>query len=225
MRKLPPSSFLLPERPSLRFEKRLLKLGHHFIAGLDEAGRGAWAGPVVAAAVILPLDLPAARLHSLLDGVNDSKQLTPRQRELALERIQRAALAIGVGGAGPSEVDADGLIPATRAAMIRALAALSIQPTALLLDHIRLPELPLPQTSLVRGDARVLSIAAASIVAKVHRDRAMVALDAMHSGYGFAQHKGYGTAAHRAALERLGVCAAHRRSYEPVAQIALLASS
>ncbi|MBI4769969.1 MAG: ribonuclease HII [Chloroflexi bacterium] len=212
---LPSSSFLLPERPDLTFEQRFLAAGHTLIAGLDEAGRGAWAGPVVAAAVILPLDRPD--LPALLEGVNDSKQLSPLQREAAFERIRRVALAVGVGGAGPGEVDRDGLIQATRAAMLRALAALQSAPQALLLDHLTLPTVVLPQTALVKGDARSLSIAAASIVAKVSRDRAMAALERFHPGYGFAAHKGYGTPAHRAALARLGVSEVHRRSYRPVA--------
>jgi ribonuclease HII len=203
--------------PTLAFEHELLSHGHTLIAGLDEAGRGAWAGPVVAAAVILPLGRPD--LPALLEGVNDSKQLSAAQREAAFERIRRAALAVGVGGAGPGEVDRDGLIQATRAAMIRALAALRPAPQALLLDHLTLPTVALPQTALVKGDARSLSIAAASIIAKVSRDRALRALDGRYPGYGFAAHKGYGTPAHLAALARLGACDAHRHSYRPVAAL------
>lgn len=210
-------SILLPPTPDLAFERQLLDMGLRLIAGIDEAGRGAWAGPVVAAAVILPLDCPD--LARILDGVDDSKRLSASQREAALECIRAVALAVGVGGAGPAEVDRDGLIPATRAAMIRAIATLQLQPEALLLDHISLLEVELPQASLVKGDARSLSIAAASIVAKVHRDRAMAALDAQVPGYNFARHKGYGTEAHRAALGRLGVSEAHRRSYRPIANM------
>lgn len=205
---------LLPRVPDLAFEHGLQDRGLRLIAGLDEAGRGAWAGPVVAAAVILPLDRPS--LIRALDGVTDSKQLSPSRREALFERIQALALAIGVGDAGPSEVDQDGLIPATRAAMARALAALTIQPHALLLDYVTLPAVALPQTSLVKGDLRSLSIAAASIVAKVHRDRAMAALDGQYPGYCFSGHKGYGTPAHRVALGRLGPSEVHRKSYAPI---------
>jgi ribonuclease HII len=204
--------------PGLIFERRLLRQGHRLIAGLDEVGRGAWAGPVVAAAVILPLDDPALRAR--LKGVDDSKALTPRQRERLAEAIGEAALSVGVGGAGSTEVDRHGLIAATRAAMQRALAMLDPQPDALLIDAVDLsPLVPLPQLSPVYGDSRSLSIAAASIVAKVARDRWMAGLDERYPGYGFAQHKGYGTPEHCAALERLGVCEAHRRSYAPILKL------
>ncbi len=205
--------------PSLRLEKQFLKVGHTLIAGIDEAGRGAWAGPVVAAAVILPLDQRG--LTRALAGVNDSKQLTAPQRERLFAVICKTALAVGVGGAGPGEVDRAGLVPATRAAMQRAVAMLHPQPQALLIDAVNLQALiPLPQQFLNYGDSISLSIAAASIIAKVSRDRAMVALDARYPGYGFAAHKGYGTAAHAAALQRQGVSDVHRRSYAPVARVA-----
>lgn len=205
--------------PSLRLEKQFLKSGHTLIAGIDEAGRGAWAGPVVAAAVILPLDQRG--LTRALAGVNDSKQLTALQRERLFAVICKTALAVGVGGAGPGEVDRAGLVPATRAAMQRAVAMLHPQPQALLIDAVNLQALiPLPQQFLNYGDSISLSIAAASVIAKVSRDRAMVALDARYPGYGFAAHKGYGTAAHAAALQRQGVSDVHRRSYAPVARVA-----
>jgi ribonuclease HII len=189
------------------------------VAGLDEVGRGAWAGPVVAAAVILPPAQP--RLSSALRGVTDSKQLTARQRERLAEVIGAVALAVGVGGAGAGEVDRDGLIGATRAAMARAIAMLPLPPEALLIDALDLrPVVPLPQAAVIHGDALSLSIAAASIIAKVSRDRWMAGLDQRYPGYGFARHKGYGTAAHSAALARLGVSEAHRRSYAPVARLA-----
>ncbi len=201
--------------PNLSLERRLRAQGYHLIAGIDEAGRGAWAGPVVAAAVILPLD--RRDLRAALRGVNDSKQLTPRQRERFFDVIHGVALAVGVGGAGPGEIDQDGIVTATRAAMERAVAMLNPQPNALLIDAVRLQSLiPLPQRSLNYGDSLCLSIAAASIVAKVSRDRALAALDERYPGYGFARHKGYGTAAHHAALQRLGATEAHRRSYTPV---------
>ncbi|MBF8285427.1 MAG: Ribonuclease HII [Anaerolineales bacterium] len=201
--------------PNLSLERRLRAQGYHLIAGIDEAGRGAWAGPVVAAAVILPLD--RRDLRAALRGVNDSKQLTARQRERFYDVIHEVALAVGVGGAGPGEIDRHGIVAATRAAMERAVAMLTPRPDALLIDAINLQSLiSLPQRSLNYGDSLSLSIAAASIVAKVSRDRAMAALDARYPGYGFARHKGYGTAAHHAALKRLGVTEIHRKSYAPV---------
>lgn len=204
--------------PSLRFERQLRREGYALVAGIDEVGRGAWAGPVVAAAVILPLGRP--RLAAALRGVNDSKQLTARQRERLFDVIRSVALAVGVGGAGAGEVDRDGVAPATRAAMQRAVAMLAPQPEALLVDAVDLrAEAPLPQRAIIRGDALCLSIAAASIIAKVSRDRWMAALEARYPGYGFARHKGYGTAAHAAALARLGVCDLHRRSYAPIAAL------
>ncbi len=204
--------------PSLRFERHWRKQGFALIAGIDEAGRGAWAGPVVAAAVILPLD--RSDLTKALKGVNDSKQLTARQRERWYPVIRSAALAVGVGGAGPEEIDRAGIVPATRAAMERALAMLDVPPDALLIDAVDLRAIvDLPQHSLVRGDSISLSIAAASIVAKVCRDRAMLKLDALYPGYEFWKHKGYGTALHLGTLERLGVCGAHRRSYRPIQKL------
>jgi ribonuclease HII len=204
--------------PSLVLERRFLRQGYRLIAGVDEVGRGAWAGPVVAAAVILPLDIPG--LRAALRGVNDSKQLTRLQRERMAAAIGEVALVIGVGGAGSAEVDRHGLLAATRAAMQRAIAMLSPQPEALLIDAVDLsPVVGLPQESPNFGDSRSLSIAAASIVAKVARDRWMAGLDERFPGYGFADHKGYGTAAHCAALERLGVCEAHRLSYAPILKL------
>jgi ribonuclease HII len=206
--------------PSLRLERRLWRQGYRLIAGLDEVGRGAWAGPVVAAAVVLPPDSPG--LRRALAGVNDSKQLSPRQREQLLGAIRATALGIGLGGASAAEVDRAGLLPATRAAMQRAVAMLpaEAQPEALLIDAVDLSaEVPLPQQAIVYGDSRSVSIAAASIVAKVSRDRWMVGLDLAFPGYGFARHKGYGTAEHQAALARLGVCPYHRRSYAPIVRL------
>ena len=204
--------------PSLKLERTFLCRGHRLIAGIDETGRGAWAGPVVAAAVVLPLDRP--RLSAALKGVNDSKQLTARQRERLYDVIYKVAVSVGVGGAGPGEVDRDGIIAATRAAMQRAVAMLDPQPDALLIDAVNLQSLiSLPQRFLKFGDSISLSIAAASIIAKVSRDRAMAALDSRYPGYSFAKHKGYGTAFHRAALENIGVSDVHRRSYRPVARV------
>ncbi len=203
--------------PSLEAERRLWALGYFYVAGLDEAGRGPWAGPVVAAAVVLPSG--REDLEEALAGVDDSKRLSASARERLYERIQSIALGVGVGMASHEEIDAMGIVPATRLAMRRALAALPHMPDYLLLDHLRLPEVNIPQESFTRGDSRVLSIAAASIIAKVTRDRIMEELDARYPGYGFAQHKGYGTAAHRQALARLGPSPIHRRTWAPVQEV------
>lgn len=180
------------------------------MAGIDEAGRGALAGPVAAAAVILPVDDNI--LHSLA-GVRDSKQMTPTQRETWCVQIKRQAAAWGVGFASSEEIDLLGILPATRLAAVRALEGFSLAPNHLILDYLFLPEIPLPQTSLVKGDQRSLSIAAASVLAKTARDACMVALDQQVPGYGFARHKGYGTVVHCAALESLGPSAIHRRTF------------
>lgn len=200
--------------PGLTQERALLGQGYRFIAGVDEAGRGAWAGPVYAAAVILPLDRPD--LKRALNGVTDSKQLSPRRRETLSCVVYDIALGVGIGSASAAEIDALGIVPATRLAMKRAAGQLSPVPQALLLDYIKLPEIDLPQRSLPKADQHCLSVAAASIIAKVTRDRWMVELNEQHPGYGFARHKGYGTAAHRAALTRLGPSPIHRMSWAPL---------
>ncbi len=210
--------------PGLSLERRLWRQGFRWVAGLDEVGRGAWAGPVVAAAVILPPDRRS--LRTTLRGVTDSKLLTARQRERLFHAIYAAAVTVGVGGAGAGEVGLDGLLPATRAAMRRAIGMLNPQPAALLVDAVDLRAwVPLPQQWPIRGELISLSIAAASIVAKVYRDRWMEGLDLRCPGYGFAQNKGYGTAQHMAGLARLGVCESHRLSYEPVMRLGLLGSA
>jgi len=200
--------------PDLRLEYRLAAQGFCRVAGLDEAGRGAWAGPVVAGAVTLPAD--RFDLARALDGVHDSKQLSPTRREALLPRILDAAQATGVGYATHDEIDRLGIVPATRLAMRRALDALGAPPDALLVDAFDVTEFGLPFTSLVRGDQQSLSIAAASILAKVVRDQFMSALDEQYPQYGFREHKGYGTAHHRAALRQFGPCAAHRLSFAPL---------
>ncbi len=197
----------------LEQERALWTAGYRWLAGLDEAGRGAWAGPVVAAAVILP---ERDDLDSLLYGVRDSKILSPHQREALVPLIQKAALAVGVGMASARFIDHRGIVPATRQAMAMAVHNLALKPHLLLIDALKLPEVPLPQRALIKGDAIVLSIAAASIVAKVFRDRLMVSLGNRYGGYGFAAHKGYGTAAHRDALQHLGPCPEHRMSFAPL---------
>ena len=199
-------------RPTFAIETRLRSCGKWPVAGLDEAGRGAIAGPVTAGAVALPPDLRESDA-ALID---DSKRLSPAQRERALEYVRCVALAIGVGCCSAGEIDDMGIAPATRVAMRRALDNLSIEPRYLLLDAFPLPAVSTPQRAIVRGDSTSLSIAAASIVAKVARDRHMAAQDAEHPGYGFARNKGYGTPQHLAALERLGPSPIHRRTFAPL---------
>jgi ribonuclease HII len=205
----------LPSRPHLEHEARRWASGFGYLAGVDEAGRGAWAGPVVAAAVILPPDDP--QLQPRLEGVRDSKQMTARQREAWAMRILDLARAVGVGTTSSEEVDELGLIAATRRAMRQAIDALRPAPDYLLIDHLLLKGVPIPQTALTHGDALSLSIAAASVIAKVWRDRHMAELELACPGYGFAEHKGYGTRFHQAALGRLGPSPFHRRTYAPVA--------
>ena len=204
--------------PNLQEELALRASGYAHVAGIDEAGRGAWAGPVYAAAVVLPLDRPD--LAELLDGVCDSKQLSPAKREALLPVIQDVAEAVGVGWASPGEVDEMGIVAATRQAMARAVAELNGGAHALLIDYVRLPDVDLPQRALPKADVHCMSVAAASIVAKVTRDRLMVALDADFPGYGFARHKGYGTRQHREALTRLGPSPIHRMSWRPIREMA-----
>jgi ribonuclease HII len=202
-----------PPHPDLAFEMELWAQGTVRLAGIDEAGRGALAGPVAAAAVILP---PDPNLLEKLRGVRDSKLMTPNQRQEWAARLPEIALAYHVGFAANSEIDVLGILPATHMAVRRALAGLAIPPQHLLLDYLELADQNLPQTALIHGDARCLSIAAASVLAKTARDDAMRGFDAQYPGYGFAAHKGYGTAAHLAALHRLGPCDLHRRSFAPL---------
>ncbi len=202
-------------RPDLKYERVLWIAGHRSVAGIDEAGRGALAGPVVAAAVVLPTE--RRHLGRSLSGVRDSKRMAPAERDHWAAHIEAIAVAVGVGMAAPAEVDAWGIIGATRTAISRALSNLPIIPDHLLLDYILLPEEELPQTSLARGDSQILSIAAASVIAKVARDRRMVEHGAAYPGYGFEHNKGYGTPRHKAALNVLGPTPIHRMSYAPVA--------
>ncbi|MEY3035647.1 MAG: hypothetical protein RLZ34_257 [Pseudomonadota bacterium] len=181
------------------------------IAGVDEAGRGPLAGPVVAAAVILDDERPIA-------GVDDSKRLSAKQRERLFDVIMGQALCVSIGQASAAEVDAVNVLQAALLAMRRAVEGLRLAPIKVLVDGNQLPRLPMLAEAVVGGDGRVACIAAASIVAKVTRDRLMTELDQTLPGYGFAQHKGYGTAQHMQALKRLGASAQHRRSFAPVVE-------
>jgi len=206
----------LPPRPDLSQEIALWEQGLVYIAGIDEAGRGALAGPVCAAALILPVD---TGLMQALAGVNDSKRIPPVERAAWAERLRSVALTWGVGFASHEEIDSLGIVTATRLAMSRAVDGLSVPPQHLLVDYMNLPEIPIAQTSLVKGDARSLSIAGASILAKTARDLLLQEMDTLYPGYEFARHKGYGTQAHRAALRKRGPCAIHRRSFQPLREL------
>ncbi len=191
----------------LRSHERLLEqVGIDAIAGVDEVGMGPLAGPVVAAAVILPA-------APLIEDLDDSKALTRAVRERVDEEIRAVAHAIGIGVATVAEIDAINIYQAGLLAMQRAVADLPLPPRHVLVDARTIPGLTTPQLAFIKGDARVYSIAAASVVAKVYRDRLMTALESEHPGYGFAGHCGYATAAHREAIQRLGPCPAHRRSF------------
>jgi ribonuclease HII len=197
--------------PSLHFEQSLWQSGLNRVAGFDEAGRGAMAGPVAVGAVILP---PGPHLARTLAGVRDSKQMTRPQRETWAARIKSVALAWQVDFSSAQEIDQLGIVSATRLAAARALENLSILPDYLLLDfRIELPESPLPQTAIVKGDQISLSIAAASVLAKTSRDALMCGMDDQYPGYGLEQNKGYGTQIHRSAMVSLGYTPVHRRSF------------
>lgn len=200
------------QNPDLSHETNLWP-HYRYIAGLDEAGRGALAGPVAVGAVILPDDDPL--LSRTLAGLRDSKQLTPFERETLSPRIKEVARTWSVGFASAGEIDSHGIVCATRLAALRALCGLAMSPQYLLTDfRLELPQLEISQTALVKGDALCLSIAAASVLAKTARDELMRELDLAYAGYGLGQHKGYGTRAHRSALQRLGISAIHRRSFQ-----------
>jgi ribonuclease HII len=196
-------------RHLFRFEQEIWATGTTHIAGVDEAGMSPLAGPGVAGAVILPVGWRQA-------GVDDSKKLDPEEREELVVKIRANAVAWGVGIVSPEEIDRINIYRAGLLAMKRAVEALGVVPGHLLIDARKLADVPIPQKSIIRGDTLSFSIAAASIVAKTTRDAIMVELDREHPGYGFARHKGYPVPEHYAALDRLGACAVHRRSFGPV---------
>lgn len=191
---------------TLSIEKTAYSNGFLSVAGIDEAGRGPLAGPVMAAAVILPVGL-------IIDGVDDSKKLTPDKRERLFEIIMTKSLSIGVGIVNPAEIDRINILQATRRAMLAAVNNLSTQPDYLLIDGINTIDSSIPQKTIKKGDSLSLSIAAASIIAKVSRDRLMVEMDSKYPGYGFAGHKGYGSAAHLDAIRRIGPSPIHRLTF------------
>lgn len=199
-------------KPNLFYEKKLWS-AYEFIAGLDEAGRGALAGPVSVGAVILPKE--NSQLIKILNGVHDSKQLTPQKRELLIPQIKKIAIAWGIGFSSAREIDEVGIVPATRLAAMRALENLSVLPNYLLTDfRLELPESDFPQTAIIKGDQKSLSIASASILAKTARDELMCELDKEYPQYHFEIHKGYGTLAHRMKIKELGHSPIHRKTFK-----------
>ncbi|TGE32823.1 ribonuclease HII [Desulfosporosinus sp. Sb-LF] len=192
-------------------EKKLWEQGFLLLAGIDEAGRGPLAGPVVAAACILPAKFDLA-------GLNDSKMLTESKREKLYTQIQAQAIDYAIGSAEPAEIDALNILEATKLAMKRAIEGLKVRPHYLLIDALKLPDVHLPQLALIGGDHLSATIAAASILAKVTRDRLMVELHTLYPEYTFSKNKGYGTSEHMQVLRRLGPCPLHRKSFAPVKQ-------
>ncbi len=206
----------------LRFEQEAWTGGLLHVAGVDEAGRGPLAGPVVAAAIVFEREFLEAEAEKSLAGLDDSKRLPAKRREFFHALLSACPHArIGVASASVAEIDSLNILRATHLAMARAVAQLVPPPELALVDGLPVQGLPVPHRAIVGGDAASLSIAAASVMAKVTRDRLMVALATDYPGYGFERHKGYGTAAHLAALRRHGPCPAHRRSFAPVAQLSL----
>ncbi|MBA4385019.1 MAG: ribonuclease HII [Anaerolinea sp.] len=203
----------IPQAPNLSFERDLWSNTIQYVAGIDEAGRGAWAGPVYAAAVIFPND---PNIEIYLAGVQDSKQVSPQKRTQLAVIIRQFALAWAVAYADAREIDELGILPANRLAMMRAVNALTIPPEHLLIDAMFLSDMDLGQTSLIKGDQRSLSIAAASILAKTERDAWMIAAHDQYPAYRFDLHKGYGTKTHQQGLARDGICDLHRKSYKPI---------
>ena len=200
--------------PTLENERRLWNDGYFCVAGIDEAGRGALAGPVTAAAVVVA---PHQCDDDVWAAVRDSKLLSPHRRAQLAPVIEAAALAWAVGWSAAAEIDRIGIAAATRQAMLAAIRALPLRPDYLLIDWVKLPAAGIAQHSQPKADSVIVSVAAASILAKVYRDRHMLALDAEYPSYGFARHKGYGAATHLTAIRTHGPCAVHRHSFAPLA--------
>jgi len=199
--------------PTFIYEEQLWAKGFQHVAGIDEAGRGALVGPVVAAAVIVPAGSTYAGIWT---QVRDSKTLKPDVRTELYDLVQREAAAWGIGCASPTEIDTIGIAPATQLAMQRAVEMLTPPADSLLIDWVKLPQIDLPQESIKKADLHIVSVAAASILAKVYRDRLLLEMDEQYPHYGFGNHKGYGTATHLAALTEHGPCPEHRHSFAPV---------
>jgi len=197
----------------LAFDRECDRGGELLLAGVDEAGRGCWAGPVVAGAVVLPADWCPASL-------DDSKKLSAGRRDVVFDEIRAGALSWGACAVSAGVIDRRNILAATLQAMAGAVSRLRLVPDLLLVDGLQVPEVPCPARALVRGDGTSAAIAAASVVAKVLRDRVMVAWDRRYPGYGFAGHKGYGAASHRRALTELGPCPLHRTSFRPMVDLA-----
>ncbi len=193
------------------FEKIAGKSGFYVIAGVDEAGRGPLAGPVVSAAVVLPGSVD-------ISGINDSKKLTPRKRSILYKQIYDCAIAVGIGIVGPERIDRINILQASLLSMLMSVECLDPQPDCLLIDGLYKIQSPLPQYPITKGDARSISIAAASIVAKVTRDRLMLAYSMIYPQYGFSKHKGYPTKAHKATISAFGSSPIHRKSFKGVKQ-------
>lgn len=193
----------------LEYERSLYKQGFDLIAGVDEVGRGPLYGPVVVAAVILPKDY-------YVDGLDDSKKLTPKKRDKLYDIILENALDISIFEVSSQEIDEINILNATKKAMYNAIKGLKTIPNHVLIDAVNLEDLTIPSTSIIKGDAKSASIAAASIVAKVHRDRMLIEEEKIHPGYGFDKHKGYGTKLHIEKIKELGVLENHRKSFEPI---------
>jgi ribonuclease HII len=202
----------MPAKDWWKEERAALQRGFHAVAGIDEAGRGTLAGPVVAACVLLPFEVD-------IPGIRDSKTLSEKQREAAFSAINECALSVGIGMADAPAIDRLNILRATHHAMREAVTAMPSPPDLVLIDGLAVHPFPVPQIALVKGDSLSRSIAAASIIAKVTRDRLMMEQHRLFPQYGFAEHKGYGTAAHLAALEEFGPCAIHRKSFAPVARL------
>lgn len=206
-------------RPSFRVERTIWGGGARYVAGVDEVGRGPLAGPVAAGAVVLPVGVRAAGRYRFLKQVNDSKQLTPEAREELAPLIWEHAVAANVAFVSVQTIDRIGIAEASRQAMLGAIGGLCVRPEHLLLDAFPLHACKLPQTPIIGGDGLSLSIAAASIIAKVARDRVMDGHDAEYPGYGFLTNKGYYTAEHARAIQEIGPCDLHRRSFSPVKEM------
>ena len=206
----------MSETPNLVEENGLASRGYRFIAGIDEAGRGALAGPVVAAAVILPQNADFPRLKF----VRDSKEISPAKRDFLFGLIEEEAMTVSIGIIDSKIIDSIGILNATKVAMRTAVEQLMCSPDFLLIDALTLAQIPIPQKGIIRGDKSCLSIACASIIAKVTRDRIMLDLDKLHPGYGLANHKGYGTKHHFSRLHHQGPSPIHRYSFAPVREAA-----